>query len=163
MYKFKIRNVIEEDFNEISMVADLCSPMTNERKSIYHIFTRFFKQTSLVIEGNGDGKIKGFLLGFISQEEPEESYIHLLCIEPSYRGQNMASKLLGEFIKVVSARGCKKVSLICKPSNTTAIKFYNKIDFLSQKSDKTVEVDGINIFKDYDGPNEEKIIFYKFI
>jgi len=51
---FKIRNVVEEDFNEISVVAENCSPMTNERKSIYHIFTKFFKKTSLVIEEGMD-------------------------------------------------------------------------------------------------------------
>ena len=102
-------------------------------------------------------------MGFISQEVPKESYIHLLCLETSYRGQNIALKLLNEFINVVSARGCEKVLLICKPSNKIAIKFYTKIDFLSQKSDKTVEIEGINIFKDYDGQNDDKIIFYKLI
>ncbi len=163
MHDFKIRNVVEEDFNEISMVGEHCSPMTNERKSIYHMFTRFFQQTSMVIQDNVDGKIKGFLLGFISTDVPEESYIHLLCLKPSYRGKNMGSKLLDEFIKVVSARGCRKILLICKPSNKSAIRFYNKLDFLSQKSDKTVEIGDINIFKDYDGPKDDKIVFYKYI
>jgi ribosomal protein S18 acetylase RimI-like enzyme len=102
-------------------------------------------------------------LGFISQEEIEDSYIHLLSFEPGLRRQNMASKLLDEFIKIVSAMGCRKVSLICKPSNKTSIRFYNKIDFVSQKSDKTVEIDGINVFKDYDGPEDDKIVFYKVI
>jgi len=163
MSDFKIRTVVEEDFNEISMVAENCSPMTNERKSIYHIFTKFFKKTSLVIIDDEDENVNGFLLGFISQDEPENSYIHLLCIEPSLRGQNMAFKLLDEFIKIVSARGCSKVSLICKPSNKRAIKFYNEHNFVQQKSDKTVEINGIDVFKDYDGPDDDKIVFYKFI
>ena len=45
-----IRNVVEEDFLVISEVAEKCSPMTTERNSIYHIFTKFFKNTSLVVE-----------------------------------------------------------------------------------------------------------------
>jgi len=38
-----IRNVVEEDFLVIAEVAEKCSPMTTERNSIYHIFTKFFK------------------------------------------------------------------------------------------------------------------------
>ncbi|MBZ2165610.1 hypothetical protein [Methanobacterium spitsbergense] len=53
MIDFKIRNVNEEDFIEISKVAEKCSPMTNERNAVYHLFTKFFKNTSLVVE-NGN-------------------------------------------------------------------------------------------------------------
>ena len=65
--------------------------------------------TSLVFEDNGE--IKGFLLGFISQENPEDSYIHLLCIKNDLRGQNLGSNLVDEFIKIVSSHGCRKVFL----------------------------------------------------
>ena len=113
MIKFKIRNTFEEDFIKISQFGEKCSPMINERKAIYHIFTKYFKNTSLVLEA--DGNIKGFLIGFISQENNENAYIHLLCIDKDLRGQNMASNLLEEFISIVSSLGCKKVFLVCKP------------------------------------------------
>jgi len=161
MLDFKIRNVIEEDFLKIYEIGEYCSPMINERKSIYHIFTKFFKQTSLVFEDNGE--IKGFLLGFISQEDPEDSYIHLLCINNDLRGQNLGSNLVDEFIKIVSSYGCRKVFLICKPFNKVAIKFYTKIGFLSLESDETTKIDGFNVFKNYDGPNDDKIVFFKDI
>ncbi|HEX7467023.1 MAG TPA: GNAT family N-acetyltransferase [Methanobacterium sp.] len=161
MLDLRIRNVIEEDFLKIYEVGEYCSPMTNERKSIYHMFTKFFKQTSLVFEDNGE--IKGFLLGFISQEDPEDSYIHLLCIKNDLRGQNLGSNLVDEFIKIVSSHGCRKVFLICKPSNKSAIRFYNKIGFLSLQSDETSKLDDVNVFKDYDGLNDDKIVFFKSI
>jgi ribosomal protein S18 acetylase RimI-like enzyme len=151
---FKIRNVVEEDFIAISHIAENCSPMTTERNSIYHTFTKFFNDTSLVLEDDEDESIKGFLLGFISQNDPENAYIHLLCLENSLRGNG---------IGLVSARGSRKVSLICKPYNQTAIKFYKKIGFISESSDKTVAIDGLHIYEDYDGPGEDKIIFYKLI
>jgi hypothetical protein len=80
---FRIRNVFEEDFMKISQLGEKCSPMVNEREVIYHMFTKFFKTTSLVIEDNKN--IKGFLIGFISQENNENAYIHLLCIENALR------------------------------------------------------------------------------
>jgi ribosomal protein S18 acetylase RimI-like enzyme len=161
MLDFKIRNVIEDDFIKISQVAEYCSPMTNERKSIYHLFTKFFKKTSLVVTGNGE--INGFLLGFISQENPENSYIHLLCLKQAFRGQNIALNLVDEFIKIVSSLGCRKVFLICKPYNKAAIIFYSKIGFSSLQSDETTKINGINVFKDYDGPKDDKIVFFKSI
>ncbi len=162
MSDFIIRNVVEEDFIVISEVAEKCSPMTTERNSIYHIFTKFFKNTSLVVEDE-DRRVRGFLLGFISQDNPENAYIHLLCLEKSLRGRKIAADIVNEFIKIISSLGCRKISLITKPSNKTAIRFYNKIGFLSDKSDKTVEINGINVFKGYNGPGHDKVVFFKFI
>jgi ribosomal protein S18 acetylase RimI-like enzyme len=158
---FKIRNVSDEDFIKISQFGVNCSPMINERKAIYHLFTKFFRDTSLVLEVNEN--LKGFLIGFISQENNENAYIHLLCIENDLRRQNMASNLMENFISIVYSLGCKKVFLVCKPSNKTAIKFYNKMGFLSLHSDETIIIDDINVFKDYDGPAEDKIVFWKSI
>jgi ribosomal protein S18 acetylase RimI-like enzyme len=158
---FKIRNVSDEDFIKISQFGENCSPMINERKAIYHLFTKFFKDTSLVLEVNKN--LKGFLIGFISQENNENAYIHLLCIETDLRRQKMASSLIENFINIVYSLGCKKVFLVCKPTNKTAIKFYNNMGFLSLHSDETIIIDDINIFRDYDGPNEDKIVFWKSI
>jgi ribosomal protein S18 acetylase RimI-like enzyme len=146
---------------KISQLGKKCSPMINEREAIYHIFTKFFKNTSLVLEENKN--IKGFLIGFISQENNENAYIHLLCIEKDLRRQNMAANLVKVFINIVCSLNCKNVFLVCKPSNKTAINFYNKLGFLSLHSNETVAIDNINIFKDYDGPAEDKIVFYKSI
>ena len=161
MTNFRIRNVFEEDFMKISQIGEKCDLMINERKAIYHIFTKFFKNTSLVLEDNKN--IKGFLIGFISQENNENAYIHLLCIEKELKRQNMASNLVKEFISIVYSLNCKKVFLVCKPSNKTAINFYNKMGFLSLHSDETVVIDDINVFKDYDGPAEDKIVFCRSV
>lgn len=163
MANFKIRNVVEEDFLAISNIAEKCSPMTTERNSIYHTFTKFFKNTSLVLEDIDNKSIKGFLLGFISQDNPQNAYIHLLCLDKSLRGNGIGMSIVDHFISLVYAMGSKKVSLICKPYNQTAIKFYKKIGFNSESSDKTVEIDDLHVYKDYDGPGEDKIVFYKLI
>jgi len=161
--KYKIRNVIEEDFIKIAKIAKNCSPMTTERNAIYHLFTKFFKNTSLVVENTGNGNICAFLLGLVSQTNPQNAYIHLLCVDTKFRGKKLAPNLINKFIYIVSKLGSTNISLLSKPSNIKAIKFYNKQGFLSKKTNETLEEDGINIFKDYDGPNEDKIIFYKYI
>lgn len=160
---YKIRNAEERDFLQISQLAENCSPMATERNSIYHIFVKFFNKTSLVVEDIENNTVIGFLLGFISQDKTNEAYVHLLCIDQSLRGEGLALKILDTFIQRVSSMGCNRISLISKPSNKRAIKFYLKHGFASYSSDETVEEDGINVFKGYDGPGCDKIVFYKDI
>jgi len=163
MIDVNIRNVVEDDFLEISCLAENCNPMSTMTNSVYHLFTKHFKNTSFVVENRSSHEILGFLLGFISQDDPNESYIHLLCMDPILRGKGVSKTLIGMFIQTVSQIGCKKVKLVTKPHNTISIKFYTKMGFKSYPSDKTVEIDGINIQEDYDGHEDDKIIFTKQI
>ena len=55
------------------------------------------------------------------------------------------------------------MSLVTKPHNKISIKFYTKLGFESSCTDKTVEIDGINVYKDYEGLGDDKIIFIKQI
>jgi ribosomal protein S18 acetylase RimI-like enzyme len=162
MVNFQIRNVIEADFIQISHIAEKCKPMTIMNNSTYHIFTKHFKNTSFVVE-DIDGNLIGFLLGFISQNNPKEGYIHLLCIDLKLRREGIAKNLVKNFIKTVSDKGCKKVVLVTKPQNKISIKFYNKMGFIPYKSNQIVQIEDMDVFKDYDGPGEDKIVLFKLI
>jgi ribosomal protein S18 acetylase RimI-like enzyme len=162
MESLKIRNTLEEDFVEIAELAENCSPMETERNSIYHIFTKFFKSTSLVAELPSGG-IGGFILGFISQENPEEAYIHLLCVDPKMRGKHVGRKLVEKFIGEVTLRECKKICLITKPINWNSISFYKKLGFLEDKSQETINILGVNAVKNYNGMGQHMVVFYKSI
>jgi ribosomal protein S18 acetylase RimI-like enzyme len=163
MIDYNIRNIVEEDFNQLSCVAEKCQPMTNMKPTVYHVFTKHFKGTSFVIENKSNNAITGFLLGLISQDNPNDSYIHLICLDPSLRGKGVAKTLVEKFIQTVSNRGCSRVCLVTKPHNHISIKFYTKLGFESYNSDKTVNMDGTSVYKDYDGPGDDKIIFIKQI
>lgn len=162
MEDFKIRNTFEEDFVDIAGLAEECSPMETERNSIYHIFTKFFNSTSFVAESTSGG-IAGFVLGFISQENPEEAYIHLLCVDPKMRGRNIGRKLVDVFINAAASKGCKKVNLITKPINWNSISFYKKLGFLEDKAGKTMNVLGTTAIKNYNGIGQHMVVFYKLI
>ncbi len=157
-----IRNALEDDFTKIAELADDCEPMTKERNAIYHLFTRFFKSTCLVAEISS-GEIRGFILGFISQENPEECYIHQLCVDSKLRHKNIGTELVNSFIQNVSSKGCKKVSLLTKTINWNSINFYKKLGFMQEKSGETINVLGNTAIKNYDGPGEHMILFYKLI
>lgn len=163
MDKIQIRNSKEPDFVVISQIASKCSPMVTERNSIYHIFTKFFQNTVFVAEKleNGNKKAVGFLIGFISQSNSDESYIHLLCVDPKFRGRKIASNLIKKFCDTVSQNGCTKVFLITKPINQRAIIFYQKSGFRMCNGGKIINIRGMDVFKDYDGFGEHMVVFQK--
>ncbi|MGB9844207.1 GNAT family N-acetyltransferase [Methanothermobacter tenebrarum] len=156
-----IRNVKERDFIKIAELALKCKPMATERNSIYHLFTKFFSNTSFVAEE--DHRMIGFLLGFISQDNPKEAYIHLLCVHPRFRGYGIASKLLKEFIENVKRKNIRRISLITKPINKRAISFYKKHGFKDYKGPETKKIGDVNVFKGYNGEGEDMVLFEKFV
>ena len=157
-----IRNTLEEDFIKIADLGEECEPMETESNSLYHIFTKYFKSTSFVAQLPSGGII-GFLLGFISQENPEESYIHLLCVDPKLRSRNIGKKLVDAFLDMAVLKGCKKVILITKPINWNSISFYRKLGFLEDKSGNTINIMGATAIRNYNGMGEHMVAFYKLI
>ena len=162
MEDITIRNPLEEDFIKIADLGEECEPMETESHQVYHIFTKYFKSTCFVAQIS-TGEIVGFLLGFISPENLEESYIHLLCVDPKMRGRNIGRKLIDAFLEMATSKGVKKVILITKPINWNSISFYKKIGFLEEKSGETMNILGNIAIKNYNGLGEHMVVFYKFL
>ncbi len=137
-------------------------PWATERNSIYHIFTKFFKTTSLVVERE-DNKIIGFLLGFISPDDPWEGYIHLLCVMPPWRNKGLAKALVEEFLDILKDKGCSRVHLITSPGNKKALSFYDKMEFKINNRGREIVVNGVKTIKNYNGPGEHKLICTKLL
>jgi ribosomal protein S18 acetylase RimI-like enzyme len=166
MDNIQIRTAKEDDFEAIFNIANNCGPIVSERRSIYHIFTKFFQNTVFIAEKveNKNKIITGFLIGFISQTNSLECYIHQLCVDSAYRGDGVAFALIQRFMDIVSPRGCKKIYLIVKPLNQKAISFYKKMGFKIEISEtKSFKFRNLDIFKDYDGFGEHMIVFIKEI
>jgi ribosomal protein S18 acetylase RimI-like enzyme len=163
MKDIKIRTVKGDDFLKIAELAEKCSPMLTERNSIYHMFTKFFRNTSFIVEDHDGGKIMGFLLGFISQTDPNNAYIHFFCVKPGFKKEGIATRLLQNFFEVLRNNGCRKVYLITKPRNKVEVEFYKTLGFKVYGNDKTIVIDGLKVIKDYNGPGEHRIIFFRLI
>ena len=165
MQNIIIRTAEESDFEDIAQIAKKCSPMNTERNSIYHIFTKFFQNTVFVaeIKESSSKELAGFLLGFISQKKVNEAYIHLLCVTPEFRGKGIAQGLINNFLKAVVTKGCNKVYLITKPINQKAIAFYEKLGFKKNSGFTTIDLDGVEAVKDYNGLGEHMVVFQKVL
>ena len=50
------------------------------------LFFVHFEGTSYVVDDE-DGQLAGFLIGFLSQSDPTEAYVHFMGVAPEHRGR----------------------------------------------------------------------------
>jgi ribosomal protein S18 acetylase RimI-like enzyme len=152
-----IRNAREADFMSCVLIARRAWPEFKERESIYHLFCKFFSNTCFVCEH--EGKIQAFLLGFLSQVDSSQAYIHLVAVDPSAQRQGLANSLYQTFFTTVRTMGAKQVRLIVNPDNAGSLAFHEKLGFEPDLHGDTIEVDGVWAVKDYNGPGLHMVPF----
>ena len=55
------------------------------------LFFVHFEGTSYVVDDD-DGQLAAFLIGFLSQADPEEAYIHFVGVAPERRGEGLGRR-----------------------------------------------------------------------
>ena len=152
-----IRNARESDFMACVLIARRAWPEFKERESIYHLFCKFFNNTSFVCER--EGQPAAFLLGFLSQVDASQAYIHLVAVDPSAQRQGLAKLLYHEFFDAVRSLGAKQVRLIVNPDNPVSLAFHKEMGFEPDLHGDTIQVDGVLAVKDYNGPGLHMVPF----
>jgi ribosomal protein S18 acetylase RimI-like enzyme len=127
-----------------------------ERVSLVpRLFFQHFGDTSFLLEQNDE--LLGFLIGFLSQSQPAEAYIHFVGVAPSARRRGIGSALYEQFFEVARARGRTTVRCITSPGNTRSIAFHRGLGFALARGDR--ERDGVAYAADYDGPALDRVVF----
>lgn len=121
------------------------------------LFFVHFRGTSFVAEENG--KIIGFLVGFLSQTFAEEAYVHFVGVHPDSRRRGVGRALYERFFEAVERHGRPIVRCVTSPVNKASIAFHTRIGF--QIEPQNAIADGIAIYPDYDGPAHDRVLFVK--
>jgi GNAT superfamily N-acetyltransferase len=154
----KIEKCTMGDFNEIT--RDICDFWRSDRTLHLHqpYLIHEFGNTSFVIRDNG--KVIAYLFGFFSQTE-NLAYIHLIGVREQYQRQGLGKMLYDHYIDYAKSHDIYKIKAITKPFNTKSINFHkNKIGMTLLGSPNA---EGTNVVKDYSGPNEDRVVFEKYI
>lgn len=109
------------------------------------LFFVHFHDTSFVAER--DGELAGFLIGFLSQSEPDAAYVHFVGVSPAERGTGLGRELYERFFAVARAAGRTRVSCVTSAANTASVAFHTAIGF-----------DPSEPRLGYDGPGEDRIV-----
>lgn len=154
-----IRNAKESDFVICVEISRKAWPKFKERESIYHLFCKFFNNTCFVFEEGGD--VEAFLLGFISQLDAKQGYIHLVVVDPSSQRKGIATRLYEAFFDTMREFRVWEVRLIVNPDNPGSIAFHEKLGFVPEIHGDTISVDGVLAAKDYNGPGIHMVPFVR--
>lgn len=113
------------------------------------LFFVHFEGTSFVAEEETGGLV-GFLVGFLSQTNSEEAYIHFVGVAPDHRGTGLGRKLYERFFAEAGEHGRSVIRCVTSPANEESVAFHTSMGF---------EVD--RVAEAYDGPGEDRVLFLK--
>jgi ribosomal protein S18 acetylase RimI-like enzyme len=112
------------------------------RALVPSLFLEHFAGTSLVAE-TGDGDLAGFLVGFVSQDHPDEAYVHMIGVDPARRGDGLGRRLHDAFADVVRGRGVRRVRCVTSTVNEASVAFHTAIGFVVTGTDVPVVAAGL--------------------
>lgn len=119
------------------------------------LFLIHFCNTSFIVEK--EGELIAFLIGFLSQSEMNEGYIHFAGVHPNYRGAGLGRYLYNQFFNICRENIRDIVKCCTSPVNKGSIGFHNKIGFRIMPGN--AEIDGIQVTLDYNKPKDPKVLF----
>jgi ribosomal protein S18 acetylase RimI-like enzyme len=113
------------------------------------LFFVHFEGTSYVVDDD-EGQLAAFLIGFLSQTDPEEAYVHFVGVAPGRRGEGLGRKLYERFFEESRAHGRTRVRCVTSPANAESVAFHEALGFETER-----------VAHDYDGPGEDRVLFVK--
>jgi ribosomal protein S18 acetylase RimI-like enzyme len=157
----RIRPLRPSDFAPVLAVVDEWWGGRDMTGMLPRLFFDHFAGTSFAADRGGarDGALAGFLVGFVSQSQPGEAYIHFVGVHPAERGHGLGRRLHGTFFDAARARGCTRVRAVTSPVNTGSVAFHRRMGFRLEPGD--AQVDGVAVATGYDGPGQDRVRFVR--
>ena len=122
------------------------------------LFLEHFYDTSLVIE-DGKNELIAFLIGFLSQSQTNECYIHFAGVHPKYRGLGLGAYLYHRFFQICKENNRAMVRACTSPVNKGSIKFHKKMGFQIEPGNG--QLLDVSVTLDYNCPDDPKVLFVK--
>ncbi len=152
-----IRNAFPEDHQQIIDVIPEWLGDRALRASVSKLFLIHFSDTCFMAEKNG--RLAGFLIGFLSQAQPDEAYIHFVGVDPDSRMKGTARMLYRDFYNVCRKNSRTIVRSSIALENKASIEFHFKMGFEMESGDR--EIDGIQVSENYLYEKDQLVLFKK--
>lgn len=153
----EMRPLRESDHRVIVPVVDEWWGERRVSEKLPRLFFRYFGDTSFVVEE--DVALLGFLVGFVSQSNEGEAYIHFVGVNPEHRGRGIGRGLYEAFFERARRRGRRRIRCITSPVNRGSIAFHERLGFGIEAGDG--ESGGVSVHVDYDRDGKDKVVFVK--
>ena len=127
MPEIYFREMVPDDADSVAIVEEKCFSMPWSRESFWRDASNENTLYLLAVDKEKE-EIIGYVGCWILGNEGE---ITNVAVSPEYRGQRIAENMLLELIERVKKRGGTAMTLEVRPSNTPALKLYEKLGFKS--------------------------------
>lgn len=105
----------------------LTRPWNDPRRDIARKLT---EQPELFLVGTFEGAIVSTaMVGF----DGHRGWVYYLAVAPQYQGKSFGRMLMQEAERLLIERGCPKLNLQVRVSNTEAIEFYRKLGYMQDE------------------------------
>jgi GNAT superfamily N-acetyltransferase len=151
------RRPTEADYAAVSRVIDDWWGGRQLDHLLPRLWLQHFTGTSWLAEA-GDGRLAGFLVGFLSPDKPDVAYCHLVATNPNLRRRGLGGALYERFFDDARAGGRSVVSAITWPANRTSIAFHRALGFEIQGGPESQNLYGTPAWAGYDFDGEDRTI-----
>jgi ribosomal protein S18 acetylase RimI-like enzyme len=154
-----IRTLTPDDYAPVVSVVDDWWGGRPVQAVVHRLFFEHFNRTSFAV---GEvGSPRAFLIGFVSQTQPQTAYIHLVGVHPAARALGLGRALYEHFFQAVRALGCTQVRCVTSPVNTGSIAFHSSLGFAILPG--SGEQDGVPVMLNHAGEGQHRVFFQKAI
>jgi GNAT superfamily N-acetyltransferase len=115
------------------------------------------------IASEPDGRPVGILLGYRSQDHPDEAVVHLLGVDPNRRRRGIGRQLVDAFVDEARRRGSGSVVALAWPGEPPAAAFFRATGFTADDGPGSRNIHGVRAFKDLEAPGDDRIVFRRTI
>jgi ribosomal protein S18 acetylase RimI-like enzyme len=164
-----LRHPTEADHARLVGVIDEWWGGRRMRARLPRLWLRHFATTSWIAEiagGADNGRLAGFLVGFVGPDDPEVASIHLLAVDPNLRRRAVGRTLVERFCSDVGTRGARRVESLVRPDERPAVAFARALGFDPVVRDAGSWIAarplyGVPAFEDWDGPGEDRALLVR--
>ena len=152
------RRPTEADHARIHGVVDEWWGGRRLRDLIPRLWLQHFTGTSWIAEDT-DGRLRGFVIAFISQDDPTTGYVHMIATDPNARGRGIGRALYERAFADLAEHGAHRVTAVTWPGNRTSVAFHRAVGFHVDDGRGTRPLYGTPAHPDYDGAGEDRVVF----
>jgi len=158
----RFRRPREDDHPAIVGVVDEWWGGRSLHAILPRLFLQHFTGTSWVAE-HGDGRLAGFLVGFLSPDRADEAYCHMIAADPNLRKAGVGRALYERFFEDARAAGRHRIVAITWPGNRVSLGFHQAMGFVPEDGPGTQPLWGTPAYPDYDYPGEDRVVMVRRI
>jgi ribosomal protein S18 acetylase RimI-like enzyme len=154
----RFRRPNEADHPVVVAVVDEWWGGRRMRALLPRLWFQHFSGTSWIAESE-DGRLLGFLVGFISPDQPDLAYVHMIGTNPNRRKRGLGRALYERFFADARERGARRVVAVTWPGNQVSVHFHRAMGFEPADGPGTQRLYGTSSYADYDAEGEDRVVF----